>query len=249
MKEYHYLISSLGDLSPDQDKLEDIQNFIQDISDGLTPEDLEIFNYLRLQIDDLNIMNPLKFAPFGLFTREQIMEASRNHFDFPGHLQSFLEEKMDILDLPKLYKEELSKFDNSFLYDYVTFNYQLRFLVIFLNCRKHGLNIERQLIPFDDFTEGLVAGHISSDYWVNEVVSAFNEHNFIKRERLFLKIRWDFIDEYLRFEYFSLNIILAHFIKLVELNNIILLDGKNGQIVFDDKIDSIAKNVSRRVDQ
>ena len=248
MKEYHYLVSGLVELSPDQEKLEDINSFIEDVSEGLTNEDRELFDHLRLEIDTLNIINNENFVPFGLFSSEEIDNATKNYLDFPEFIGSFIEDKLDPLHLPNLYREELSKFKNSFIRDYITFSYQLRFLVILLNCKKYGMDIEKQLIPFDDFTQELVAGHIPNEYWVQEVTTIFSEPDFIKRERTFLKIKWNFIDEYLRFEYFTLNIILAHFIKLIELNNIIKLNKKVGENVFNDKIDLITKNVSRRID-
>ncbi|NCB09716.1 MAG: DUF2764 family protein, partial [Bacteroidia bacterium] len=74
---------------------------------------------------------------------------------------------------------------------------------------------------------------------VEKIINIFEETNMVRRETAIDKIKWDYLDELNTFNYFTVEVVLAHVIKLRMLERWIMLDAKTGKQLFGQYINDL----------
>jgi len=243
-RNYYYIVASLPDLIFDSPKkVVPLVDFIDEISELVTPQHGSFLELFRLGFDNKNLINLLEkrgkeFDVRGNYSKEKIEEEIKFPENLPRYMLHFIEayreEKLPYPGLSVddqltwLLYDELTTHQNAFLSIWFTFDLNLRNLLAGLNCRR--LSEESQEVS-GDFTllKSIIGSNeiaelirksrtpdfsLSLDYpWVEKVLS-FDRQNLVEFEKNIDTLRWDTLDEMTTFTYFQIETILAFCIKL-----------------------------------
>ena len=243
-KNYYYIVASLPDLLFDSPKkVVSLIDFIDDITELLTPGHASFLALFRLGYDNKNLVKMLdkrgkEFDVRGNFSKEKLEEEIKFPENLPGYMlqfiEAFKEEKLPYPDLSLddqltwLFYDELITHKNAFLNTWFTFDLNLRNLLAGLNCRRlteenqdasGDFTLSKTIIGSNEFAELVRISRtpdfsLTLDYpWVEKVLS-FDKQNLVEFEKNIDTLRWDTLDEMTVFTYFQIETILAFCIKL-----------------------------------
>jgi hypothetical protein len=248
--EYYYFVTGLPAQSPEDTKLLMTPlMFLHEAKDHLDKVDYELLELLLVPNDITNLvgilLNKDQWSDENTVDREEwltliehIKELSdlsnlkKKHLD--DHILPLIIEYLGIYlkqDTPKpeytLYKELFTLFydwaenhPNQFVQDWFRFDAAIRNVVIALNCRKHNMSVQDQLIGTNELTEKLLKSNaadygLGSDYPWFELVSRLTEQpDIVDKEKGYDALRWKWLDDRTFFDYFTIPRIMAYFIRL-----------------------------------
>ena len=164
---------------------------------------------------------------------EEMFNSENDSFGLlPNHIKRLVywkESTEDVLDevqisnkIQHFYFEDLANTENRFLNKWADFELNL---LNYLSAQHINSPEEKQavIIPGNDYAELLSdftdnSRIIKSEFpETEEIDKAIQNRNFLEQEQAFTKLRWQAIDSINRFEYFSVDIVLGYFQKLLML--------------------------------
>ncbi len=254
---YYCFVAGLPDIFPDEGEVGfDMVKFKEDLQTELKANDYKLIELLFLPYDNENLLKVLndeypKLNPLGNISQElweqELGEDKKsvlpNYFyafvdwyrEEEGHKQDIVTQERKLLEL---YYPYILTTNNAFLKEWFTWNLHLKNILTGLNCRKYNLEIEEQLL-LDNFVSQAVAKSNARDFGLDvdfpdviDLVNLFEKDNILQLERGIDKIRWERLEEYTLFEYFTIEVILAYTIKLDIIFRWIQLDEETGKRLF-----------------
>ncbi len=264
MKEYHYLISSLVDLSLDTGKLPiAIIQFINFCSEEMDEKDFIDLKKIFIFNDIQNVLfykdKNINYKTPSFYPEEDFKENLKDTDAFFQFLADFFynknNEKREIPELLEtdevfslLYKN-IEEFCTGFLRDYFIFELDLRNIVTALALRTNNLPITNKIIPYEYISDVIkkstgpdlgLSKHV--DY-IEELVEIYKSNDLIKIEKTIEYIRWKWLDDRVGINYFSLDFVFSYAVKLNSVERWMGLTDKKGEEKLNNLIDNISMNI------
>lgn len=263
---YYYLIAGLPELVWDNRKLPlAVAHFRELVGEALSREDLRVMNLFLLPGDNRQVLRLLRkeepdrgamtVFPVALL-EEEVAELSGK---LPAYLERFIADyradRLDSTRLPEnvlsgMYYDFLLRQRNVFVRRYAEFSLNVKNLVVALNCRKYEREIDREVVGNNAFAQALRSSNakdfgLGMDYpYVERVVALTENPNFVERERGLDLLTWNFIEELVAFEYFSLEKVLSFLLELMIVERWSRMGTESGRRVFMEVVDRFRKSVA-----
>jgi hypothetical protein len=254
-KEYYYLVAGLPDMLLDESKLKltsaDLKSDWQELID---PDDFELIEALFRKFDNHNLLNLLlkNEKPFDErgnyaldFLEDQVKEPVSS---LPAYLSDFIiDYKADNREdaskswetiLEERFYDHLLSLENDFLREWFELELNLGNVLTGLNCRKHNLSMESQMIGTGYIVENILRSKardfgLSQDFpEVDQVIAAWESNNLLEREKALDVIRWQWIEENVFFHYFTIERLLGFLLQLEMVERWLKLDHDEGERLF-----------------
>lgn len=181
------------------------------------------------------------------------MVAKEQQFDagaYPSYLVDFVREYRhdqetdrpaehfyeDILDNYH-YRYVTDKGDN-FLRTWMRFERAIRLVLAAITIKRHDLDARRLIVGDSDLVELLRSGNwhdisfLEEGEVVEQVLQIAEEKDLVTRERKIDRLKWDFLDSLTFADTFSIDTMLAYYLKLQMINRWSDLDPEQGQETF-----------------
>lgn len=251
---YIAFIAGLPDISMDDRKLTlTVHDFREQARDYIEGKDERLLQLFFLPNDNMQVLRLLqKQEPdSGLQTvyplkqlEEEVQDPSR---ELPAYLGQFIADfkdehlKYEVAPenvLSWMYYDYMMACGNRLVSRYAEFSMNLKNLVTAVNCRKYDRDVAREIIGDNEFSNALrTSGSkdfgLAGDYpYVEKVVALMDEGNLVARERGLDMMIWDFLDEAVVFEYFSMDVVICFLLKLMIVERWSRMSSESGREVF-----------------
>lgn len=260
-RHYHYLLAGLPDLVINDKKLPiTLADFRQMLNHILHPDDVALTNLLFLPFDHHNLINTVfhhnrpfdERATFSKETIDRLTDKKEQELEaitgIPTYIVDAIRRTFSTVDTPNEkqlqmmllngYYQHLTQSNNPFLAQYANYDQQLRNVTTALSARKHNIDIEFELIGNDEVTDALKKSRLR-DFGLSSLlphidtwVQLFDNPNLIDREMMYDTQRWLMIDNATRFNYFTIENVMAYTIKLIITERWMQLDNQQGRERF-----------------
>jgi hypothetical protein len=252
-RSYYYLIAGLPDLVLDQPKPPfSASTLLEDLQAQLHPSDFRQLDYLRLPADNHNLLRILQQAdtpwlPNGLFSEDTLRESLREPANLPAYMQVFIRAYQSQTPLiPQMswqnqltwyyFDEALAK-STGFLREWLHFERSLRNLLTGISCRRFQLPSSGQLIGDDYITAAIHSSPardfgLGMEFPVLERILQWDDQAWLNREMALDAIRWQYLDELITFDYFTIAVLMAYYIRLGLLQRWEVLEQEQGIAAF-----------------
>ncbi|MGI5834815.1 MAG: DUF2764 family protein [Bacteroidales bacterium] len=276
MRQYHYLVAGLPDISLDDSKLQmSYTNFMEELLRSFPARDAELLRLFRLDYDNENLLSWISdkeavFHSLGVISPEDLKEQTELlDYDeraplkgIPPYFLTFLREwKSELLEsgkekkrLTELYYDYVRHTSNKFVREWFEFELNLNNILTALNCRKYNLPVAGQIIGNNAVAESLKISTVR-DFNVSGLFSKMDnllnladEENLLEREKMIDRIKWDYLDEHSVNYYFSVEVLLVFLIKLKSLERWLSLDPKVGEENFRSLVSSLRNSINMPAD-
>jgi len=254
---YYCFVAGLPDIFPDDGEVGfDMVQFKEELETELKATDYKLIELLFLPYDNENLLRVLndeypKLNPLGNVSQDlweqELGEDKKNvlpeyfytfidwYREEDGHKEDKVSQERKLLEF---YYPYILTTNNTFLKEWFTWNLHLKNILTGLNCRKYNLEVEDQLL-LDNFVSHAVAKSNARDFGLDvdfpdvlTLVNLFEKDNILQLEKGIDNIRWERLEEYTLFEYFTVEVIMAYTIKLDIINRWIKLDEETGKKLF-----------------
>ncbi len=263
-KNYYFLVAGLPDLALDQGKLVyGTAIFREELKNQLPEADYRLFEMLFLPEDNRNLLTLIRkedkpLTSAGVYPPDVLAEAVKE----PGRLRPYMNRFIEGIlaenrvfpelslenELTALYYEEMTGTRNGFMKEWFTFELNLRNVMVVLSARRHNLPVEHQVIGNSAIAETIRKSNardlgIGSEWhWIEKVVQIAETEDILAREKATDMLRWNFLDELNTFNYFSLEVLIAYFLKLSMIERWLQLDPATGEEMFRRLLDTLKKS-------
>ena len=263
-RNYYCLVAGLQDIVISTPKLVLSQlAFRDDLRNELHPDDYKLVEKLFLPIDNTNLLNLLEkngkpHDERGNYTREELEENIKDPAELPSYMQQFVEAfKAKDPIYPNLLPEnelltllytEMQRDSSNFIINWFQFEANIRNILTALNSRKHGIEYENQIIGIDDIAQTIrrsqardfgLSGEI--DY-MEDLVSISRIDDVQEREKALDTLRWNYLDEAIFFEYFTVDRVMAFVIKLGIVERWMAVSKEYGEELFKKLFDELKQS-------
>lgn len=254
-KEYFYLVAGLPDILLDESKLKvtaaEVRN---DWQEQIDPEDFELVEVLFRKYDNYNLLNLLlkngkAFDERGNYSLEFLEDQVKEPVStLPEYLSEFIIDfKADNREgtsksweniMEERFFEYLLTIENDFLREWHELILNLGNVLTGLNCRKHKLSMEPQMVGNNYIVENILRSNardfgLGQDFpEVDQVIVAWESKNLLEREKALDMIKWLWIDENVFFHYFTIERLLGFLLHLEMVERWMKLDRDEGERLF-----------------
>ncbi len=263
--DYVAFIAGLPDITWDDRKLSlSVEEFRMQAKDYIKGKNQNLLDLFFLPNDNaqvLNLLNQLEPNPrlqtvFPLKTLEE--EIAEPGEVLPAYLAEFIrdfkEEHLRYDTSPEnvlswMYYEHMMAADNEFVRRYAEFSMNLKNLLAAWNARKYERNIDREVIGRNEFAQALRTVNskdfgLSMDYpFVDKVIALLENSNLVERERGIDLIIWDYLENAIVFDYFSIERVLSYMLRLMILERWSQMSSESGRKVFMELIEKFRANL------
>lgn len=250
---YIAFIAGLPEISWDDRKLSlTVQEFREQAKNYIKGKDEKLLNLFFLPNDNLQVLRLLyKQEPAELQTvyplrvlEEEVAEPTA---ELPAYLHRFIadfkEEHLKYDTTPEnvlswMYYDYMMAADNELVRRYAEFSMNLKNLVTAVNSRKYGRDTAREVIGSNDFAVALRTSNakdfgLAGEYpYVEKVMALMEELDLVERERGLDLLIWDFLDEAVLFEYFSIERVISFMLRLMIVERWSRMSPESGREVF-----------------
>lgn len=262
--QYYCLIAGLPGLTRDDRKLPlAVEEFREMAAGSLSERDRRVMDLFFLTRDNAAVLRLLRKetpgADAGTVYPLAVLEGEVTEPTgaLPAYLERFIadfrEERLPEGVLPEnvlsgMYYDYLLGQREGFVRRYAEFSLNVKNLVTALNCRKHGREIAREVVGDNAFARALRSSTakdfgLSMDYpYVERVASLVENPNLVERERGLDLLVWDFIEESLTFEYFSLERVLGFLLELMIAERWSRMNSESGRRVFTEMVERFRRS-------
>jgi len=190
--------------------------------------------------------NPL--SPDGVYLPEVLAEEIKEPVLIRPYLKQFIESFSAETrlfpnlsyenELLTLWYEELLGTRNEFLRDWFTFELNLKNVMLVLSARKSTIPWENQIIgtnPVADIIRKSNARDLglSAEWpWIEKVLQIMDTEDILAREKAIDLLRWNYLDELNTFNYFTVEVLMAYYLKLGIIERWLGLDYATGEEMF-----------------
>lgn len=138
-----------------------------------------------------------------------------------------------------LYFQYASQYrNNSFIQLWLGFEENLRNLQTAVLAQEYPVDLTNKLIGENEFAQALQTVKskdfgLSGEYdYVENVLAAMGEENLLIQERMLDQVKWHKLEAFLTFHYFSVDVVLAYFVRFTIAARWLDLDQEDGQQHF-----------------
>jgi len=260
-RNYYCLVAGLPDIVIDQNKLSfTLHEFIEELKEFLHPEDYRLAEMLFLPYDNNNLINLLKkqenpHSVLGKYTQDELEENIKEPEILEPYLIEFIEEFKanagtdHVKDwesiMTGLYFQYVLANGDEFLKEWFDFDKTLRNILTAYNCRKYNIPMEDELIGEGDIVESLKKSRardygISSEVpYIEKTINILENKDLLDREKGLDLIKWNFLDELIVFNYFTIEVLLSYVIKLMIIDRWLKLDIDTGRELFEKLLEEL----------
>ena len=264
------MVAGLPDLFFNENKLvTDSVDLLLQLKMELSPSDFELVRLIYLAADNENLQNLLlrkkaSFNPKGNFSESylhQQLSPEKELPELPEYMLQFREwiketEQKELnpnaeIILQQLYYEYILQTNNEFLKNWFLFQLNLKNILTAVNCIKFGYSTEEHLIRVNENKNIclLLANRKFKPEWFEDEIPYYTEIfrisesslSWMEREKALDKLKWDYLDEYTFFYYFTIEKILDYILKLNMVERWTKLDKKSGEELLKKLINNFAK--------
>ena len=261
---YYCFIAGLPEVFLDDRKLAlSVNGFRELAREALKKEDVKLMELFFLPADNKQVLRLLnKMAPdTNLETvyplqclEDEITEPTNS---LPVYLNRFIADfkrehlKYDVSPenvLSWMYYDHLMKSDSKFVRNYAEFVMNVKNLETALTCRKYRKEVAPEIIGDNVFSKALRTSN-SKDFglamefpYVEKVISLMGNTNLVERERGLDLLLWDYIEEAVVYEYFSMDKVLSFMLELMIVERWSKMSSESGRKVFMEVVDKFRKS-------
>lgn len=218
----------------------------------LSNDNRQVLRLLNKQepLAELDTVYPLSVLEEEVQEAEGILPAYLSQFIIHFREGSHIYTQRPANVLSRMYYEYLVDSRNAFVADYSTFYMNLKNLVTAINCRKHGKNMNAEIIGENEFAKALQDSHakdfgLSGDYvWVDAVLALMENPNLVERERGLDLLVWNYLDEAVTFKYFSIERVISFALKLMILERWSRMNSESGRKVFMEMVGTFRQSLT-----
>lgn len=159
---------------------------------------------------------------------------------------------LDLLRVP-LNEETLAagmKAKNRFVREWFAFNRDMNNVLVAQICRKHGFDPKTQIVGEGEVAEQLRTHAQQKDFGLNEVAGDWADmlalagiENLMQREKTMDAIRFEWLQSYTEFDFFSPEMTFAYYLEAQMLHRWSLLTVEEGERVFRELVADMKKGV------
>ena len=262
--DYIAFIAGLPEIAWDDRKLSlSVAEFRTQLKDYISEKDEKWIDLFFLPNDNAQVLRLLnkQEADTALATvfpvkllEEEIQEPDKL---IPSYLREFItdfkEERLRYEASPAnvlswMYYDYMMKSENPLVREYAEFAMNLKNLVTALNARKYGMNIAREVIGSNEFATALRTSNakdfgLTLDYpYVEKVIALMESDDLVERERGLDLIVWNFLDEAVTFEYFSLKRVISYMLRLMIVERWSKMSSESGRKVFMEMVEKFRQS-------
>jgi hypothetical protein len=267
-RNYYCLIAGLPEIHLEDNKLFiDSRKFKEEVYENLDKDDIKIIESYLWRFDNENLIQFLEkdepdLDSRGVFNMEdleefvQMLKEDENSTDpdlpdyFRKFIPAYLNEASVFPDLSwedqlsYLYFDQVKSSSNSFASEWYTFEMNLNNILAALICRKYNLSPETKIIGSGYVPDSIRSSALKdfglSDYeFFDDIQKIAEIENLQEREYQTDLLKWRFIDDRTFFNYFSVEKVLAYFIKLGIVERWLELDKETGEKLFRELLESM----------
>lgn len=257
--DYIAFIAGLPEIAWDDRKLSlTVAEFREQLREYITGRDEKLIDLFFLPNDNAQVLRLLrKQEPDAALTtvypvkllEDEIIEPDKA---IPSYLRDFITDfkeehlRYDVSPenvLSWMYYDYMREADNLLVKRYAEFSMNLKNLVTALNARKYGMEISREVIGDNELAIALRTSNakdfgLGMDYpYVEKVLALMDNDNLVERERGLDLIIWNFLDEAVTFEYFSLERVISYMLRLMIVERWSKMSSESGRKVFMEMIE------------
>jgi len=251
---YYYLVAGLPDITIEQGKLQfGTLEFLEELKGSLSKTDLAIFELLLLPEDNRNLLILLQkedkpLSENGVYSPEVLIGEVKEPLTLRRYMQQFIESYNAETrlfpnlspenELAGLFFEELAETKNLFLRQWFEFELNLKNILLVLAARKNKIPYENQVIGHNPVAESIRKSNardlgVQAEWpWIDKVLQIVETDNILAREKATDLLRWNYLDELNTFNYFSVEVLIAYYIKLGMVERWLKLDQPTGEEMF-----------------
>ena len=271
MSKYYCLVAGLPDLSLEDGKLSyTVANFKTEIYPELSVEDKKLIDLFYLQIDNANLLKLLKdkeatIDPRGNYSADELNSFISSVKDgdspdgkFPSYLYSFIltylqssTEEAFLLEnvLASYYYEYGILCNNAFVSSWFEFNLNLNNILTALTARKYKMEVAPNIVGNTEISDAIRTSN-ARDFGISGSVDYFEQllrisetEELVERERKIDLLKWNWMDDAIFFDYFTVERIFVFLLKLEMIERWISLDKEKGSEMFREIIESLKNEV------
>ena len=271
-KYYYYLVAGLPELTLEDSKLSyTVADFKAELYPDLSDEDRRLIDLFYLKFDNANVLKLLKdkdaaIDSRGNYSTEELAEFISLLKDgdevadavFPSYLSTFISEYFntpaedDFLHedrLAALYYAYAMKCRNKFVSSWFEFNLTMNNVLVALTARKFKMDIAPLIVGDTEVCEALrtsgardfgLTGEVD---FLDQLVKISETEELVEREKKIDQLRWNWMEEAIFFDYFTIERIFAFLLKLEMIERWISLDKERGNQLFRSIIESLKNDV------
>lgn len=252
---YYYIIAGLPDLTLDQGKLQFGTPELREVlRESLSERDYAFFQHLLLVYDNINLLAVMRkeekdeLVREGIYSWETIEAALDKPELLRPYMTSFIKSQQSETplhpdlspenELTTLYYEEMSALKHKFLRSWFNFELNLKNALLVITAKNNNIPYDKQIILANKAAVKIARsnsrdlGLTSKWPWIEKLLQISEIPDLLIRERAIDLMRWEFLDEYNTFNYFSLEVLLAYYIKLSIIERWLKLDKATGEEMF-----------------
>jgi len=251
---YYYLVAGLPDVTIEQGKLQfGTAEFREELKTGLSKGDYNQMELLFLADDNRNLLNLLlketrPLLATGVYQPDFLAEEIKEPENIRSYMKRFIESFRAETrlypnlsfenELSTLWFEELLSTRNEFLRDWFSFELNLKNVILVLSARKNGLSWENQVIGNNPVAEIIRKSNardlgLSAEWpWIEKVLQITDTDDILLREKAIDLLRWNYLDELNTFNYFTVEVLMAYYLKLDIIERWLKLDYATGEEMF-----------------
>jgi len=232
--DYYYLSTALPELKLGAPPEISFADFVFLMRENLSEKDLEKTHVIRLFFDIENMRNFWRKEPLDLhgnFDFNAMEEALLTGSGFPSYVYNFLEKHDELQDrlrhfpflIAAFFREEIAKADG-FLKKYLTFERELRLVLVAFRAKKMGRDILAEM-QYENLDDDLVAQILSQKdaktydppekYEILKPLYEELSDDPAALNKALFEYRFQKVDEMVGLQVFTIDYILAYFIKLI----------------------------------
>lgn len=271
MSKYYCLIAGLPELSLEDGKLSyTVTNFRTEIYPQLSASDQKMINLFYLKFDNINLLKLLKdkeaiLAIKGNYSAEELNElislvkdGDTQEKKYPSYFYSFISAYFDHLSdesfnpedyITSLYYEYSMGCDNEFISSWFEFNLNVNNILSAFTARKYKQEIAPNIIGNTEISEAIKTSN-ARDFGLSGTLSYFDQllrisetEELVEREKKIDLLKWNWIEDAIFFDYFTIERIFAFLLKLEMIERWISLDKEKGSELFRKIIDSLKDEI------
>lgn len=260
-RNYYCLVAGLQDINIDTHKLVfDQQAFKEELKAEVHPADYKLVKKLFLPYDNKNLLNLLEkrdkeFDEKGNFSKSFLEEQIKEPTDLPDYMTRFINAiKNDERIFPdmstenellSLFYDEMIKDDNSFLSKWYEFDMNIKNITTALMGRKHEIKYENQIIGSTEVSDIIRKSHakdfgLSNEYeYIEELINIIKLEDIQEREKATDQLKWDYLEDVIFFEYFTIERLLSFTIRLGIVERWMSIDKDHGKALFEKLLEEL----------
>lgn len=269
---YYYLVSGLPELTLEDHKLSyTVPDFRSEICSELSDSDRKLIDLFYLKFDNSNVLKLLKDKEAvidlkGNFSGEELLDFMNiikeggevSSAKFPIYLSMFISDYFNnmvednILSedrLSALYYDYAMKCGNQFIASWFEFNLIINNVLVALTARKYKWEVTTSIVGDIEICDALRTSS-ARDFGISGEVDYFEQLQkiseiieLVEREKKMDILRWNWIENAVFFDYFTVERIFSFLLKLEMVERWILLDKERGSQMFRNMIETLKNEV------